>query len=618
MAFWTLNDQERAPLIALDHLCFDYRGAPTLRDVHLTLRRGEIHALVGEHGAGKSSLCLILAGLLRPASGSIALNGERVAHITPKLAAQHGIRLVHQHHPLFENLSIAENLFVPKEAEPSPIYNHKKLVVKAREYFDRLGLTLNPELPLKTLDPADRNLISILKQNYLQPQLLILDETLDTLKTDALHTVARLLETLKQQGTAILFVTHRVDEIYQIADTVTVVKDGSVFFSDAVKNIDKINLIKFAYTEISKPVHFGITKEEFYQLLKYNEAILQNLPVNLLVIDNDIRVKLINERARALFDLSRDDYYNLPLSALFEPNNRDIYELIARAFESGQEENFLNVGMNIGAAQQRNNLTITPIYDGAALIGAILIIEDISEQERLREQVVFSEKLASTGLLAAGVAHEINNPLEIIHNYLEYLRYEIEPPHLREILESIQRQAEAIAQIVSNLVIFSDQRNAGVEICDVRVIIERIISLIRHQAKQRQIAISFDKGTDALQLQVNPTEMQQVLLNLFKNSFDAMPTGGEIRIATTARLQAERPVMELVFRDTGSGIQGVNPQDIFLPFYSTKSGKPGHLGLGLSVSYGIIAKYRGEISVKNLDTGGCQFTITLPLADTDT
>ena len=78
----------------------------------------------------------------------------------------------------------------------------------------------------------------------------------------------------------------------------------------------------------------------------------------------------------------------------------------------------------------------------------------------------------------------------------------------------------------------------------------------------------------------------------------------------------QRRVMELVFRDTGSGIQGVNPQDIFLSFYSTKSGKPGHLGL--SVSYGIIAKYRGEISVKNLDTGGCQFTITLPLAEADT
>ena len=106
--------------------------------------------------------------------------------------------------------------------------------------------------------------------------------------------------------------------------------------------------------------------------------------------------------------------------------------------------------------------------------------------------------------------------------------------------------------------------------------------------------------------------MKQVILNLLKNSFEAMSSGGEIHIAATLMTENDTRAVCVTFRDTGPGICDENPNNIFLPFYSTKKGQENNLGLGLSVSYGIIKKYNGTISVENIDSSGCQFVITLP------
>ncbi|MCP4402854.1 MAG: ATP-binding cassette domain-containing protein [bacterium] len=110
----------------------------------LTLHQGEIHALVGEHGAGKSSLAFILSGLLKPVSGAILLKNTPYDYLTAKIARKHNIQLVHQYNVLFDGLSVAENLFVNSDADPSFLYSRKKLIEKAGEYLDRLGFHINP------------------------------------------------------------------------------------------------------------------------------------------------------------------------------------------------------------------------------------------------------------------------------------------------------------------------------------------------------------------------------------------------------------------------------------------------------------------------------------------
>ncbi|MEW5815996.1 MAG: ATP-binding protein, partial [Spirochaetota bacterium] len=260
-----------------------------------------------------------------------------------------------------------------------------------------------------------------------------------------------------------------------------------------------------------------------------------------------------------------------------------------------------------------NNIKIYPIYDGVFLIGSIIIIEDITEQEKLREQFILSEKLASVGLLAAGVAHEINNPLEIIYNYLRYLKFNLDNKILKETVDNLNEEITYISNIVSNLITFSDSNTICDEEIDLNELFKRMINLVKYNARNKNIKVNFKTSQNVIKMKADKNEIKQVILNLMKNSFEAMPGGGNIYITTTQNKSNNSEFIVITFRDTGSGIKGNNPGDIFLPFYTTKKASRENLGLGLSVSYGIIKKYNGNISVKNLEGSGCQFKITIPL-----
>jgi signal transduction histidine kinase len=144
-----------------------------------------------------------------------------------------------------------------------------------------------------------------------------------------------------------------------------------------------------------------------------------------------------------------------------------------------------------------------------------------------------------------------------------------------------------------------------------------MLGLIKYDAKYKKIAIHFDKSEDTILMRMKENEIKQVILNLFKNSFEAMPKGGRIYIKTEEYTNNESRYIRIIFRDTGPGIEESNLYNIFLPFYSTKSAAGTNLGLGLSVSYGIVKKYNGTITVENLRNSGCQFTITMPKAVVD-
>jgi len=183
-------------------------------------------------------------------------------------------------------------------------------------------------------------------------------------------------------------------------------------------------------------------------------------------------------------------------------------------------------------------------------------------------------------------------------------------PEHQQIIKEISEELRDIKSIVSNLISFSDNKNASQEVYNLNDLIESLINLIRFNARFQQIKISFDKTNTEFMIQSSRNEMKQVLLNLIKNSFEAMPLGGEIKIRTSVNpSDPGRVIIDL--EDNGPGLEEESG-DIFLPFYSTKKQKGPNMGLGLSVIYGIITKYGGTIHGANLEPRGCRFTITLP------
>ncbi|MGA2640745.1 MAG: ATP-binding cassette domain-containing protein [Spirochaetia bacterium] len=602
-------------LLRLSDIALDYGQIVALKDVNLALYPSRIHALVGEHGAGKSSLGMIISGSLRPRAGTIEFAGRRLESLSIPVAHRLGIEMVYQQVQLNEYYSVAENIFfLDKVTTRHGLLNQRVVTARAQTFLNLNDFSLDPAAIVRNLNLPDRVLISILAALQKRPKLLILDEALEKLSSTNLPKVVRVLDKMRSEGMSILFITHRIEDVYDFADRVSIVKNGEILVTDEVGHIDKMNLLRLTYTQLYSLEDSGNRKREFNQYLKYYEAVLQKLPVNLIVVDAEERVKIVNELCKEYFHIEGVTSSNRPLSALLGEENGEVLALIREALRSDEGGAFYQVPLTINGVETISNVKTLPIFDEGQRIGDIIIIEDISEFDKLQKQVILSEKLASVGLLAAGVAHEINNPLEIVYNYLKYIKLSFSDVKLHDMVDELHEEITYIAGIIRNLLSLSGTAETGREETDLNEMIGSIIGLLRHSAHDKDISISFHSDEKEILLKVNRNEIKQVILNLVKNSFEAMPGGGDIRIGTSLTAdETGRPCATIEFADTGPGIQSANLNDAFIPFYSTRKGKGDNIGLGLSICYGIIKRHEGFMRVKNLEHSGCQFSIELPL-----
>lgn len=609
------NSIENDNLIELKQVRLTYGNFHALKNIDFTIRKSEIHAVIGEHGAGKSSLAQILSGYNKPNDGTIYWKGEPVQLSTPLQAKENGIEIVMQEIEQYERLSLSQNLFGNSpDFYKKKFFSRKELNRKTDEYFDSLGFTsFRGQQRIFNLKDTDKVLLELLKHLLPVPDLLILDETFEKMTAIDLNKMIPILKAKKAEGLGILFITHRIDDVYTFADRVTVIRNGRILTTESVKNIDKINLIKLAYTQVVQESSLDTTTQEFYQLLKYNRAILETLPVNLIVVDENRILRILNNNAKRYFSIGDLPVLGQPLMNLTTlTKNIEIYKQICTSMEKRQLESFTSRLKHSENKETINIITVFPIYDGVLYIGSMIIISDITEQETLREKLDFSERLGSVGLLAAGVSHEINNPLEIIMNEVDFLRKTLPKGIHNNVLDNIEEEVESIEHIVSNLAAFSDNTSRHNEKLDLNLLLIHILSLVKHNASQRNIEINFQAPNLPVMLTCNKTEIKQIILNLVKNSFEAIHTDGYLDISLSAETIDNSDWAKLIFRDTGSGISEEDRKNIFLPFFSKKASSGSNMGLGLSVSYGIINKMNGRISVQNHPDGGCIFTILLP------
>ncbi|PYV55042.1 MAG: histidine kinase, partial [Acidobacteria bacterium] len=246
------------------------------------------------------------------------------------------------------------------------------------------------------------------------------------------------------------------------------------------------------------------------------------------------------------------------------------------------------------------------------VIGRLIIMDDITERIELESQLSQSDKLSSIGLLAAGVAHEVNTPLAVISSYAQMLSKQLQgDPQKGALLEKITRQTFRASEIVNSLLNFS--RTSGAEFAEVNLnkIILDTLTLLEHQFKISRIRVQDELYENLPLIQGNAGRLQQVFLNLFLNARDAMPGGGTLRIATT-----NGDGVSVVVSDSGSGIAPEHIARIYDPFFTTKQaareGQGKGTGLGLSVTYGIIQEHSGKIRVESQPGEGTTFFLDFP------
>ncbi len=362
--------------------------------------------------------------------------------------------------------------------------------------------------------------------------------------------------------------------------------------------------------------------EELGRMREFNENILESLDDGLVVFDADERIVRWN---RAL-----EGFYGLPRSAAIGRQLSDVFDRpFVDALRGARRENpygatLYRVPLTRHSASARDddqsprlliNATAVPLQgpSGSAgpMAGTILLVEDITDHVHLEEQLQISEKMASIGLLAAGVAHEVNTPLTGISSFTQMLLDGADPADPKTVLlEKIEKQTFRAAKIVNGLLNLSrpgtgDNEHAPV---DINAVITDVFSLLEHQFGVGKIKVRRDLSPEAVVVPGSEHQLQQVFLNLFLNARDAMPRGGWLSVAT--RVDADTVVAEV--SDTGSGIPSEHLSRIYDPFFTTKAIGRG-TGLGLSITYGIVNEHQGTIRCDSAIGQGTRFTLTLPL-----
>ncbi|TDQ84115.1 monosaccharide ABC transporter ATP-binding protein (CUT2 family) [Dongia mobilis] len=215
--------------LQLTQISKSYPGVRALEDVSLDVRPGEVIGLVGENGAGKSTLMKILGGVVAPSGGTIRVDGERLPALSVQQATDAGIAFVHQELNLFDNLDAAANVFIgrePRSAGPLQLVDRKALYAQARRHLDQLGVDFAPNTPVADLSIGQRQLLEIAKALSLNARLIIMDEPTSSLTLAETERLLAIIAALREQGVAVIFITHRLTELTASADRVVVLRDG--------------------------------------------------------------------------------------------------------------------------------------------------------------------------------------------------------------------------------------------------------------------------------------------------------------------------------------------------------------------------------------------------------
>jgi PAS domain S-box-containing protein len=353
---------------------------------------------------------------------------------------------------------------------------------------------------------------------------------------------------------------------------------------------------------------------EIDRMRAFNENILESLDDGLLVLDLNDRIVRWNSALAGLYGIAHDDARGRALAEVFDAQFVEAIRAARRDTPAGATLSRIPLGARGTRADETLivNAAVIPLRKADEVndspVGTIVILEDVTARVQLEEQLRISEKMASIGLLAAGVAHEVNTPLTGISSFTQMLLEGADPQDPRtRLLEKIERQTFRAAKIVNGLLTLSRPASADRSLIDVNIVITDVLALLEHQFETHRIRVRRDLSETAALMLGQEHKLQQVFLNLFLNARDAMPKGGWLSVST--RIDAGKVFAEI--SDTGSGIPSEYLARIYDPFFTTKAIGQG-TGLGLSITYGIVREHDGGIDCESVVGQGTKFILSFP------
>jgi two-component system NtrC family sensor kinase len=379
-----------------------------------------------------------------------------------------------------------------------------------------------------------------------------------------------------------------------------------------------------ASIELSEDLAYEVAlrSKEIEEQRRFITLVIDCLPVGLYVVDREYRIQIWNrKRETGTQGLRKDEVVGRPVfEVLTRQPALQLKEEFDQVFATGEIRQ-IEIEVAVAGEQKYYRISKIPMrQDGETITHVITIGEDVTETHVAQQRILQSEKLAAIGQLAAGVMHEINNPLATIGACVAALenRLEDEPTpqtrqSIREYLHIVDKEVQRCTTIVDGLLDFSRPKGKRKGPVLLTAILEDTLFLLKHHERFKRIQVHREFAGDLPEVQGNHEQLIQVFMALMLNALDAMEQGGYLSVrAYRSRARSDEVVVDI--EDTGVGIPRAELTKIFEPFYTTKA--PGRgTGLGLSVCYGIVAEHRGRIEVESQQGRGSVFRVFLPLHD---
>lgn len=371
------------------------------------------------------------------------------------------------------------------------------------------------------------------------------------------------------------------DLLFSISDSLSLSVENAFLYSELKNQFSEISLLK-----------------------EFNENIIENINFGLVVLSSLNVIQTWNNVMEMKFKIPAEKAINKNAQTVFD------HELWKKIYEKKQGESSLNnVAIRIGSDELMFNISTSPLKDDSSkTIGIILVFEDVTEKVFIQKQLITAEKMASLGILSAGIAHEVNTPLTGISSYCQFILDNPEDPENIELTFKIQEQVKRANKIVRTLLDFSRQQGEKPVELDLNKVIDKSISLVDHKLKKKNIDLRKEYRFTRKFFGYS-TRLQHLFINLLINAADATENSKGV-IGISGKETEEDLVIKIM--DNGKGVAPADLPKIFDPFFTTKAQGKG-TGLGLSISYNIVEEHYGEITAESALDEGTTFTIMFPL-----
>ena len=367
--------------------------------------------------------------------------------------------------------------------------------------------------------------------------------------------------------------------------------------------VGSVTLYTIVFTQ-----NYHAVNQAFRTIKSYTQHVVDSMANGLISLDTDGNIVTMNRQAHHILGLpEHDDVEGKAVGKIFACEDFELGDVLAQGTPLVERDvrclqaNHTALPLSLSASVLKN--------DEGLHLGTVLLFRDLSEVKALEEQVKRSERLASVGRLAAGVAHEIRNPLGALKGFLQYFQRKLALSEQDATYLSVMvNEVDRLNSVISNLLEFARPKEPVFKLCSPTALLNHVLTLVEGDIQAQQVEVSCTLPDDLPEIPMDREQITQVLLNTILNAVQAIKAGGHIRIK--ANVHAETKQLEIVIADTGKGIAVEDVVRVFDPFFTTR--KQG-TGLGLAIAHSIVEQHHGEISVESRMGQGATFYIRLPL-----